>query len=291
MTGPSLAVRVRQALDEDVGSGDVTTHWSVPPTRQGRATVVSREPLVVSGLEAATLAFVLMDDALEVNVLAEDGNAVTEGTRILTVEGPLSGLLAAERVALNLLGRCSGIATLTRRYVSALRGTHTRVLDTRKTTPGWRDLEKAAVVHGGGTNHRHGLDDMVLLKENHLAAAGGIGPALEGVMRQNDRRLAVEIEVRQLAELEEVRPFAELEPPAVQRILLDNMDTPTLAEAVRHVRQWSGASVELEASGNLTLERLPEVAATGVDFVSVGALTHSAPVADMSLLVEGAEAR
>ncbi|TVP77560.1 MAG: carboxylating nicotinate-nucleotide diphosphorylase [Gemmatimonadales bacterium] len=281
---------VAHALEEDVGSGDVTSLWAVPDGVEGRARVVARAPLVTSGLEPAMETFRQVDPALRVRARVRDGDPVEEGGIVLEVEGPLGSLLTAERTALNFLGRLSGVATQTRRYVEALRGTSTRVLDTRKTTPGMRELEKAAVRHGGGTNHRVGLHDMVLLKENHIAAAGGITPALQAVAHRNGGRLPVEIELRSPLELALVRPWVEQTPPVVQRILLDNMDVDTLRTAVAQIRQWDGG-VEVEASGNLDLDRLEPVARTGVDFVSVGALTHSAPVADLSLLVEQVEGR
>ncbi len=280
-----LADLVRRALREDVGTGDVTSLWSVPREALGRARVVAREALVVSGLGPALETFRQADPGLRVELRCADGDRIEAGEVVLEVEGRLQSLLVAERTALNFLGRLSGVATQTRLHVDALRGTTTRVLDTRKTTPGLRVLEKAAVRHGGGTNHRAGLHDMVLLKENHLAAAGGVSAALQAVATRNEGRLPVEIEVRTPSELPEVRPFVERDPPVVGRILLDNMDTGTLRTAVATIRSWSGP-VEVEASGNLSLDRLAEVADTGVDFVSVGALTHSAPVADLSLLVE-----
>ena len=210
----------------------------------------------------------------------EDGTAVTPGTPVLRVEGSLPAILRAERTALNFLGRLTGIATLTRRFVDAVEGTGCRILDTRKTTPGWRALEKAAVRAGGGVNHRIGLWDMVLIKENHIAGAGGIEAALAAVAARNDEGLPVEIEVRDLGELERALPGRP------DRILLDNMSLDDMRRAVERVVALGASRPELEASGNVDLARVRAIAEVGVDFVSVGALTHSAPVGDLSLRVE-----
>ena len=192
----------------------------------------------------------------------------------------MRGILTAERVALNFLGRLSGIATLTRAFVDAVAGTGARIVDTRKTTPGWRTLEKAAVASGGGENHRHGLFDMVLVKDNHLVAAGGIRAAVERIRRANREGIEVEVEVQTLQELEELLPLG------VHRVLLDNMGLETLKEAVDRVRALDErARPLLEASGNVTLDSVRAVAETGIDLISVGALTHSAPVADISLRI------
>jgi len=272
---------VRRALEEDVGSGDVTTVWTVPEDRVGRARIIARAPLVVSGVAAAKAAFQAVEPALAVRTLARDGRQVEPGEQVLAVEGPMRGILTAERTALNLLGRLSGVATLTRRFVEQLAGTPARILDTRKTTPGLRWLEKAAVRDGGGMNHRSGLYDMVLVKENHITAAGGIEAALERVRAGNREALPVEVEVTTLEELERVLPFG------VDRVLLDNMALPQLAAAVERVRRMPPPRPLLEASGTVSLSTVAAVARTGVDLISVGALTHSAPVADLSLLVDG----
>ena len=270
---------VRQALQEDVGSGDWTTLWTVPEDLSARARVVAKEPLVVAGLGAARRTFHAVDPELEVRIDTEDGARVDVGARVLGVSGPARAILTAERTALNFLGRLSGIATLTRRFVEAVTGTGARIVDTRKTTPGWRLLEKAAVRAGGGTNHRMGLHDMVLIKENHAAAAGGIGAALDRVRAANHRALRVEVEVRTLEELEEALDHGP------DRILLDNMSPELLERAVARCRR-EDPRPQLEASGNVTLGTVRAVAEAGVDLVSVGALTHSAPAADFSLLVE-----
>jgi nicotinate-nucleotide pyrophosphorylase (carboxylating) len=222
-----------------------------------------------------------VDEDLEVEVLEEDGTRVGSGDTIMAISGSLRSILTAERVALNFLLRLSGIATLTRRFVDAVGDRPTKILDTRKTTPGWRELEKAAVAAGGGANHRMGLHDMVLVKDNHLVAAGGIRAALEGIRRKNQKGLEVEVEVGSLEELEEALGLG------VKRILLDNMGVRTMARAVERVGKMGPGRPLLEASGNVNLQTVAGVAATGVDFVSVGALTHSAPAADLSLRVLG----
>jgi nicotinate-nucleotide pyrophosphorylase (carboxylating) len=270
---------ISAALEEDVGAGDFTTLWTVDPEARGEARVVAKAPLVVAGMEAALEVFQRVDTALALSVLVQDGSGAEEGDVILEVRGSLRSILTAERSALNFLGRLSGIATLTRRFVEEVRGTGATILDTRKTTPGWRLLEKAAVTAGGGGNHRIGLHDMILIKDNHLAAAGGIRPAVEGVRRQNTAGLQVEVEVGNEAELEEALQVG------VDRILLDNMSTEEMARAVERVQRSGEPRPQLEASGNMDLSRVREVAETGVDFISVGALTHSAPVADLSLRV------
>lgn len=271
---------VAMALEEDVGEGDWTTRWTVAADSSSRARVVSREELVVAGMDAFRAVFAAVDGEVVVEVDAADGRRVASGTTVLRLEGPSRSILTGERTALNFLGRLSGIATLTRRFVDAVEGTGARIVDTRKTTPGWRLPEKAAVRAGGGANHRLGLWDMVLIKENHAAAAGGLAAAVRAVQGANRRGLPVEVEVRDLDELATVLDLG------VDRILLDNMPVSTLARAVRRARTGGGAVPELEASGNIRLETVREIAGTGVDLVSVGALTHSAPVADFSLLVE-----
>jgi nicotinate-nucleotide pyrophosphorylase (carboxylating) len=276
----SLAAVVRRALDEDVGAGDFTTLWTVPAESSARARIVAKQPGVVAGLAAARAVFLAVDGSLDVEPEVADGERVAPGTVVLRASGSARSLLTAERVALNFLQRLSGVASLTRAYVDAVQGTGARILDTRKTTPGLRALEREAVRAGGGTNHRFGLHDMVLVKENHIAAAGGIPAAVEAVRRGNDRGLRVEVET---TTPEEVRQAAEL---GVDRILFDNMPVPLLREAVALARGLA-PGVETEASGGVSLTTVAEIARTGVDFVSVGALTHSAPALDLSLLLEG----
>lgn len=283
----ALRTLIALALREDVGAGDWTTLWTVPGDLRATATVRAKAPLVVSGTSAAGQVFRTVGPGLEVEVLAGDGVACVTGDLVLRVAGPLRSILTAERTALNFLGRLSGIATLTRRFVDAVAGTKATVVDTRKTTPGWRHLEKAAVRAGGGGNHRMGLHDMVLVKDNHLAAAGGVTAALEAVAARNRASLPVELEVQTLEELRESLAVT----PLPDRILLDNMTLATMEMAVRLVSALPSPRPLLEASGNLDLQRVAAVARTGVDLLSVGALTHSAPVADLSLLLEDGWAR
>jgi nicotinate-nucleotide pyrophosphorylase (carboxylating) len=267
------------ALEEDIGPGDWTTLWTVGTDARGTATIVAKEPLVAAGTEVATQVFLRVEPTLAVECETEDGGEVQEGGILLRISGPLRGILTAERTALNFLARLSGIATLTRRFVAAVSGTGAKVLDTRKTTPGWRCLEKAAVAAGGGLNHRVGLHDMVLVKDNHILAAGGVAAAVEGIRRGNREGLPVEVEVGDLDQLEEAFSLG------VRRILLDNIRLETMREAVRRAKGLGKNRPLLEASGNMTLARVRAVAETGVDFISVGALTHSAPSADLSLRI------
>jgi len=268
------------ALGEDVGPGDWTTLWTVPEDRKGRARILAKEALVIGGLDVSSRVFRRVNPELSLESAVSDGAEVLEGDSVLEIQGDLRSILTAERTALNFLGRLSGIATTTRRFVKAVSGTGTQILDTRKTTPGWRLLEKAAVLAGGGRNHRVGLHDMVLVKDNHIAAAGGLSAALEGVRRWNRDDIPVEVEVATLEQLAEALALG------VQRILLDNMRLETMREAVAQAKALGEDRPLLEASGNMSLGRVRAVAETGVDFISVGALTHSAPAADLSLMVE-----
>ncbi len=265
---------VARALEEDVGAGDVTAEATVSADARAVARIRQKAPGVIYGLGLAERAFRALDPDAACTRQADEG-VWRENGPVLTVEGRARALLAAERTALNFLGRLSGVATLTARCVQAVEGTGARVLDTRKTTPGLRMVEKAAVWAGGGTNHRIGLYDEVLIKENHVAAAGGIAAAVERA-RAARPGLPLEVEVRDLAELDQA-----LEAGAT-RIMLDNMDLDGMRAAVQRTagRAW------LEASGGVTLTTLREIAETGVDFISVGALTHSAPALDLSLLLE-----
>ena len=277
MTGPSrteLEAVVRQALAEDVGAGDLTTQATVPPGTRARARITQKQEGVLFGLDAAEVAFALLDPDVDSERLAPEATW-REGGPVLEVEGDAAALLSAERTALNLLQRLSGVATLTARYVEAIAGTGAKLLDTRKTTPGLRTLEKAAVAAGGGHNHRIGLFDAVLIKENHIAMAGGVGEAVRKA-RAASPGVLVEVEARTEADVDEA-----LEAGA-PRILLDNM----APEAMRAIVARVGDRAELEASGNITLATIRAVAETGVHFISVGALTHSAPALDLSLLLE-----
>ena len=272
---------IAAALAEDVGEGDFTTLWTVPAERRAEARIVAKASGVIAGSEVAAEVFRRVDPSLEVEVTAPDGTAVEPGELAMTVRGSARSILTAERTALNFMQRLSGVATMTRRYVRAVEGTGARVIDTRKTTPGMRRLEKAAVLAGGGANHRVGLHDMVMIKDNHIAAAGGITAAVEAVRRENGRGLRVEVET---AGLEEVR---EALAARVDRIMFDNMTPALMREAVALVRA-AEPRPETEASGGITLDTIREYAATGVDFVSVGALTHSAPALDLSLQLRAA---
>ncbi len=265
---------VRRALAEDLGrAGDVTTDAIVPSTATTAARVVARTGGCVAGVGPAAAAFRLLDDRCAVEVAAADGREVEAGDTVLTVRGPARAVLTAERTALNLLGRLCGIATLTRAFVRAIEGTGARVTCTRKTTPGLRMLEKHAVRCGGGSSHRFGLDDAVLIKDNHLAVAGGVRPAVERARAAVGHLVSIELEVDTLEQLAEGLDVG------VDTVLLDNMDPDTLRRAVEMV---AGRCIT-EASGGITLETARTIAETGVDLLSVGALTHSAASLDVSL--------
>jgi nicotinate-nucleotide pyrophosphorylase (carboxylating) len=269
---------VARALLEDLGAGDVTAEAVVPEQVSGRATITQKAPGVLFGLDVAGEVF-RQAGAGELEAVAGEGEWHDEvPAAVARAAGPARALLTAERTALNLLCHLSGVATLTARFVREVAGTSARVLDTRKTTPGLRALEKAAVAAGGGTNHRMGLYDAILIKENHAAFAGGVGGAV-GLARKAEPDLSIEVECRNL---DEVREGAEA---GADRLLLDNMSPAELQEAVAAARGADGGP-ELEASGGITLENVGEIAATGVDYVSVGALTHSAPALDLSMTLE-----
>ncbi len=272
---------VRSALEEDLGAGDVTTASTVPAGVKGRARVVAKATGVIAGLDMAREVYRQTDPEIVFEARLADGTAVEPGDLVATARGSFARLLEGERTALNFLQHLSGVATITRRYVDAISGTGAHIVDTRKTTPGWRSLEKAAVKAGGGTNHRRGLFDAFLVKENHIAAAGGIAMALSAVARGNPAGLPVQIEVCSLDELEVVLDH----PHPPDRILLDNLAPPELAQAVGRVRARR-PGILLEASGNVALDTVRAIAGTGVDWISVGALTHSAPALDLSCLIE-----
>ena len=256
---------IERALAEDVGDGDLTTRLLVPPNVQATARIVQKEPGVIAGLEVAEAVFARFDVRVEP---ARDA--------VARLSGPAAGILTAERTALNFLGRLSGIATLTARYVEAVAGTGVKILDTRNTTPGLRELEKAAVAAGGGTNHRMGLYDAVLVNENHAAVAGGLAAATRTAVAQAPEGVEVCVECETPEDVE-----VALEAGA-RRLLLDNMSPAELVECVAR----AGGRADLEASGGITLDNVREVAETGVDFISVGALTHSATSLDLSLLFD-----
>ena len=266
---------IETALEEDVGRGDLTTAAVVPSDARARAGIDQKAPGVVAGLDVAEAVFRRLDSELRFETHVAEGEW-REGGPVATVEGAAAPILTGERLALNFLGHLSGIATLTARYVRAVNGTGVRVLDTRKTTPGLRELEKNAVRAGGGHNHRSGLHDALLVKENHSALAGGVGEAARRALAKAPDGMPVEVECASRAEVEEALAAG------VGRLLLDNMTPDELREIVGLV----DGRAELEASGGVTLDSVREIAETGVDFVSVGALTHSAPALDLSLTLE-----
>lgn len=267
---------IRAAIAEDIGSGDVTSEFFIPRDARSRGRIVAREGGVASGVEIAAAVFRRIDRGLKIHLLIRDGESFRKGASILEVEGRTRSILSAERTALNFLQRLCGIATLTRRYVEAVRPHPVKVLDTRKTTPGWRLLEKAAVKHGGGANHRMGLYDQVMVKDNHLMAAGD----LRGLQRSIDRLKARHPRMKAQIEADSLQQVAEfLKLRGVDMILLDNMSPAQLRKAVKLVAR----RVFLEASGGITLDAIGAVAATGVDAISVGALTHSARALDLAL--------
>ncbi len=274
---PVLVALVRAALLEDVGSGDVTTRATVASDARARATITQKAPGVIYGLDAAEEAFAQLDRDVRVERLVEEGVWREQGGPVLTAEGSARALLTGERTALNFLAHLSGVATIAAGAARAVQGTGAKVLDTRKTTPGLRMLEKAAVAAGGAVNHRVGLFDAILIKENHIAAAGGIAQAVERA-RAEAPELAgtLEVEVRDPREIDEALAVG------APRLLLDNMDASQLRAAVAQV----AGRAELEASGGVTLATLRAVAETGVEWISMGALTHSAPALDLSLTLE-----
>ncbi len=273
---PSVMIEplVRAALLEDLGrGGDITTDAVVPAGARAETAVVARNPGVVAGLDLAALAFRLVDPRIEISIERPDGTRLQPGDCIATVEGPARGILTAERVALNFLGHLSGVASATATLVDAVKGHKARICCTRKTMPGLRAVQKYAVRVGGGANHRLGLDDAVLIKDNHVAAAGGIKPAIEAARASVGHMVKIEVEVdtlRQLAEALEI---------GIDAVLLDNMNSETLAEAVRMI---DGRAIA-EASGRITPATAPAIAASGVDLISAGWLTHSATVLDIGL--------
>lgn len=270
-----MTATIEDLLKEDVGVEDVTTNAIVPTDHRSGAKIVAKAAGVLAGQGFAKQVFLVLDRDIAYREDRKDGDVLSPGDIVATIEGTTRAILTAERVALNILQRLSGIATLTRVFVNAASGTKARILDTRKTTPGMRMMEKYAVTMGGGVNHRRDLTEMALIKENHIAVAGSIGRAVELVRARSG--VPIEVEVRTMEELGQALETK------VERIMLDNWDTASMRDAVALV----AGRVPLEASGNMTVERVKEVAATGVDLISVGALTHSAGALDMSLLHEG----
>jgi nicotinate-nucleotide pyrophosphorylase (carboxylating) len=269
---------VHRALDEDLGrAGDITSMATIPETTAAHAVMIARQAGRIAGLPLAVATFQKLSPEIKITAHVRDGASVAKGAHVLTIDGPARAVLTAERTALNFVGRLSGIATLTAGYVRHTAGTKMRICCTRKTTPGLRALEKYAVRCGGGFNHRFGLDDAILIKDNHIAVAGGVKPVLERARANVGHLVKVEIEVDTLAQLREV-----LETGLADVVLLDNMDTATLTEAVKLAQ----GRVVLEASGGLTFETIAAIAATGVDYASSGALTHSAPNFDVAIDIE-----
>lgn len=269
---------IELALAEDIGEGDVTSLYFIPEDRRASAFVSVRHDGVVSGVELAARVFSTVDGELDVEILIPDGSRVAAGAMLIRVEGSARSILTAERTALNFLQRLSGVASLTALYVEQVKGTNARILDTRKTTPGYRFLEKQAVAHGGGTNHRRGLYDRAMVKDNHLAAEGGTEAIQNAIHLLKSEKPGVEVEL-EADDLDQVRTFLTLE--GVDYILLDNMSVEELAAAV--VLRGDRSRPQFEASGGITLKGLKDIAKTGVDFISVGALTHSAPSLDIGL--------
>jgi nicotinate-nucleotide pyrophosphorylase (carboxylating) len=277
LTPAALTTFIRTALAEDVGDGDHSALAAIPADARNRAHLMVKDEGVLAGVQLAQLIFQEVNPALIIHVLLEDGARVRRGDLAFTVEGPARSILTAERLVLNCMQRMSGIATYTAQLTSLLAGTSARLLDTRKTTPNFRLCEKWAVLIGGGMNHRYGLFDMIMLKDNHVDYAGGVGAAIAAThdyLRRTGRELPIVLETRTMAEVQQA-----LDAGGITRIMLDNMLPAQLREAVALV----AGRVPLEASGGITEQTLAEVAATGVDFISVGALTHSANILDLSL--------
>jgi nicotinate-nucleotide pyrophosphorylase (carboxylating) len=275
-----LKAIVQAALQEDIGAGDWTTRLLLAPQAYGSATVAAKTNGVMSGITVFTEVFRQLDESITVGPRFTDGQTVKTGDIVIEMRGPLAPILTGERVALNFLQRLSGIATLTKSYVEAVHGSRALILDTRKTTPNLRFLEKAAVVHGGGQNHRQGLYDMILIKDNHVFACGGISAAIQQALvesRNIGLRLPIEVEVKDLNDLDEALNFSS----DLERIMLDNFDLETIRIAVMR----TAGRVPLEVSGGVNLACVRDYALAGVDYISVGALTHSAPALDLSLLI------
>ncbi|MFP4445939.1 MAG: carboxylating nicotinate-nucleotide diphosphorylase [Desulfosudaceae bacterium] len=266
---------IKAALAEDIGIGDITTESIIPADAAGSAVIVAKEPLVLAGLDVAGQVFAMLDPDCRVVTDFSDGQAVETGTTVFSVAGRMRALLQGERTALNFVQRLSGIATLTRSYAEILAGSGVRLVDTRKTTPGWRALEKAAVRSGGGHNHRFGLFDGILIKDNHIVACGGITAAIERARANAHHLVKIEIEVSDVAGAEEAAAAG------ADVIMLDNMATATIKEAVGRI---NGRAL-IEVSGSVTRDRLAELAAAGVDIISAGSLTHSARAMDLSMRI------
>lgn len=269
---------IRLALAEDVRTGDVTSLWTILENQKERARLIAKEDGVLAGLPIVELVFRELKADVKVKLYRQDGDTVRTGDLIAELEGTTRDLLTGERTFLNFIQQLSGVATVTHRFQEALKAGRTKVLDTRKTIPGFRTLQKYAVRVGGGSNHRMGLFDMVLVKDNHIAACGGVLEVLSVVKKHNDRNLMVEMEVENLDELKKLLN------KGVDVIMLDNMSNAMMAEALKIIRE-SGDKVLVEGSGNMTLERAKEIATLGLDYISVGALTHSVKALDISMRI------
>lgn len=269
---------IEAALDEDIGAGDLTSLYFVPAERRATGFIVAREAGVLSGGEVALEVFRKVDPEIEATLLVADGDRISEGAYVMKIEGPARSVLTAERTALNFMQRMSGVASATRRYVDEVRGTSAQILDTRKTIPGWRLLDKQAVVHGGGTNHRMGLYDRVMVKDNHLVAEGRLDELQEAIRQLKADHPAVEVEL-EADRLGQVEAFLELE--GVDYLLLDNMSLEELRQAV--ALRGDRSRPKLEASGGVNLDTVAGIAETGVNFISVGAITHSVKALDLAL--------
>jgi len=267
---------IEYALNEDIGNGDITTNFLIPIDLQTKATMVAKSAGVIAGLAVAEYVFRTFSSDIKWKTFVNDGDKVSKGDLIVEISGSYRALLTGERVALNFLQRMSGIATMTANYVDTLKDYKTQILDTRKTVPGLRLLDKYAVKMGGGTNHRIGLYDMVLIKDNHIKIAGGITNAVAQIKKNLPGGIKVEVETTTIKEVQEALAAG------VDIIMLDNMSNSTMAESVKII----DGNAKVEASGNMTMERLKEVAATGVDFISIGALTHSVAAFDISMNIE-----
>lgn len=269
---PEIEDCIQRALAEDVGPGDATTNAIILPSLKIHAEIIAKQAGVIAGLDVAAKVFFAVDETIDFETTVIEGEYVGNGAVVAKLYGPARALLTAERTALNFLGRMSGVATLTRQFVDKVAGTSAKILDTRKTAPGLRLVDKLAVLRGGGKNHRQGLFDMILIKDNHIAAAGSLAQAVRCVS-ESGTNLEIEIEAANLQDVEAAIALG------IQRILLDNMSLQMMAEAVK----LTAGRAQLEASGNVSLETVARIAETGVDYISVGALTHSAKVFDVSL--------
>ena len=267
---------IELALHEDVGDGDKTSLSIIPADRCASAVMTAKSEGIIAGLDVARFVFEIVDPTIKFEAQVKDGERMIKGTRIASISGSGPSLLTAERLALNFLQRMSGIATVTAQYVEAIKGTRTKILDTRKTAPGHRLLDKYAVKMGGGVNHRHGLHDMILIKDNHIDVAGGITQAVNAARAKYQDRYPIEVEARTLADVAEALRLE------VSQIMLDNMSLEMMREAVRLVQ----GKIPLEASGGITLSTIRAIAETGVDYISVGALTHSVTAFDISMTIK-----